>query len=388
MGTSQVRVRFVPRRGVPRVVAKEIAERVIPELASPLAIPQFFVGPLASLSMRIEAEEYQKVFKSELIERKVSGGYFTHEVQEVLLPDELPVVPESLRDVFEGAYVPTPPTYLSNPIPPAETVHHLRLDDVARMLNAPRCHRKGWTGQGVRVAMIDSGFAKHPYFDLMGYAVQRLYVPGTIDPDVDPYGHGTGMCANMLAVAPDCHLIAVKGQLALSDPGSADSLEAALAQSPRVLTCSWGFDDDHRSWDALQSANPNQYLQLRDIERLIDDAVAAGVVVVFAAGNGQKAFPACMKSVIAVGGVSVDAPGGLSASSYASSFRSQLYPGRAVPDVCGVVGEDGDAPMKGHIMLPAPASSNFDGANMSQRGRGRGGAYSAAHQPQRRKSPE
>lgn len=77
-------------------------------------------------------------------------------------------------------------------------------------------------------------------------------------------------------------------------------------------------------------------------------------MVIFSAGNGHLAFPACIPDVIAVGGVTVQADGILKASSYASSFRSQLYPGRQVPDVCGIVGESSASPpLKGHIARSA-----------------------------------
>jgi serine protease AprX len=64
--------------------------------------------------------------------------------------------------------------------------------------------------------------------------------------------------------------------------------------------------------------------------------------------------------------------GSLVASSYASSFTSKLFPGRNVPDVCGVVGEASPAPMKGHIILPVPANSELDGENFSPKRKGTG----------------
>ncbi len=87
--------------------------------------------------------------------------------------------------------------------------------------------------------------------------------------------------------------------------------------------------------------------------------------MIFSAGNGHLAFPASIPDVLAIGGATVEQTGKLKASSYASSFRSQLYPGREVPDVCGIVGEyASNRPLKGHIMLPVPNESELEGENM------------------------
>ena len=60
------------------------------------------------------------------------------------------------------------------------------------------------------------------------------------------------------------------------------------------------------------------------------------------------------------------ADGAMQASNYASSFRSRLYPDRNVPDLCGVVGSKTpgqDNTLPGHIMLPVPPGSTYDGEN-------------------------
>src|SRR5207249_1010481 len=74
------------------------------------------------------------------------------------------------------------------------------------------------------------------------------------------------------------------------------------------------------------------------LEAEIQAAVAAGIVVVFSSGNGHYSFPGQMKEVISAGGVFIDAAGKLSASDYASAFKSKIYSGRSVPDFCGLVG--------------------------------------------------
>jgi subtilisin family serine protease len=88
-------------------------------------------------------------------------------------------------------------------------------------------------------------------------------------------------------------------------------------------------------------------------------AWAAGVVVVFAAGNGQWGFPGQHPDVISVGGVDLARDGSLRASDYASGFISNVYPGRRVPDVSGLVGMQ---PRAQSIMLPVPEGSTLDSA--------------------------
>ena len=115
------------------------------------------------------------------------------------------------------------------------------------MLNGARCHRRGWTGRNIRVAMTDTGFANHPYFVSNGYNIERVSTATTEHPLVDTSGHGTGESANVLVMAPDCHFIGVK-----HNDYSAAALETALAQNPRIITNSWGWDIDNQSLTDLK----------------------------------------------------------------------------------------------------------------------------------------
>lgn len=98
---------------------------------------------------------------------------------------------------------------------------------------------------------------------------------------------------------------------------------------------------------------------LKALEAEIQHAVANGVVVVFSAGNGHVAFPGMMPDVISAG-VFVSDTGAMQDSDYASAFRSRIYPGRNVPDFCGLVGMQ---PGANYIMLPIPPSSELDQRN-------------------------
>jgi subtilisin family serine protease len=136
------------------------------------------------------------------------------------------------------------------------------------------------------------------------------------------------------------------------------AINTALSSSPKpqILTNSWGYDSDHPG-----TSIP---LWLKPLEVAVANAVAQGVVVCFSAGNGHRSFPGSHPDVISVGGVHVNLPdvGDVEASSYASSFNSTWYPGRACPDVCGLTGKKvniggGKAPS---LLLPVQEGASLD----------------------------
>jgi serine protease AprX len=316
---------------------------------------------------RLEVSMAQGDF-NQLFATKLRPGKFTKRTngrltsrESYLVPAKSLPVPDALKDTIEFAYVPRPIEFYGVSVrPPNECIEHVRLDDVCAALNAARAHRESRTGAGVKVAMVDSGFHPHPFFAANGYKLVATAAPGAVDPEIDASGHGTGESANIFTIAPDCTVYGVK-----TGPSSATSLEAAIALNPDVMSNSWGFDIDHESRDELKVRDPNLFNEVVDIETILTDAVRSGIVVVFAAGNGHRAFPACMPQVIAAGGVTLLSDGSFEASSYASSFESKLYPGRRVPDLCGIVGTWGKDPQKNHIMLPVPPESVLDGSNFA-----------------------
>jgi serine protease AprX len=119
------------------------------------------------------------------------------------------------------------------------------------------------------------------------------------------------------------------------------------------MTNSWGYN-------ICEASLPNF---LKPLEAAVIEAVRKrGITVCFSAGNGHAGFPAMMPDVIAVGGVyaheNLDGDDfSLEASDYASSFDSQIYPGRHVPDVCGLVGMK---PRAIYIMLPVEPGDQID----------------------------
>lgn len=389
MTTNRVRVRLVPKHSFEHAPAPSLfsaglfqtSRAAVPldpgiALDTERKVLAMNMAAATSPQQRVEVdvpmEHFHATFQAELEEVLLVDPRFPT-TRSFMRPKGELTVPDSLKETVDFAYVPTPPHYFSaQPIPPATALYHLRLEDVVTILRAGRCHARGWRGQGIRIAMTDSGFALHPYFERRGYNIRRLTTPSVTQPTLDASGHGTGESANALALAPDCEFVGVK-----HDDYSALALETALAENPHIVTNSWGFNIDTMSFEQLRAADPNLYNECRDIERIVHDAVSRGIVIIFSAGNGHHAFPGSIPEVISAGGVSVDPQGALSASSYASSFRSALYPGRAVPDICGIVGDATQAPMPGHIMLPVPPLSQLDGENLGPGARGTGwGSFS------------
>ena len=210
--------------------------------------------------------------------------------------------------------------------------------DIQVALNAPPCHRMGFTGKGIKVAMVDSGVSQHPHFAKQGY---RTSWPLPQDSE-DALGHGTGEVANLFSVAPDCEVISVRKDIAQS----AEGFRRALELDVDIINCSWALQltdvvfDTHRMLDLL-----------------IREALDQGIVVVCAAGNGLNGFPAQHPDVISVGAAFKAESGGVSLANYSSTFESVIYEGRSVPDLCGVAGSSLESPF---LHLPVPAGSRYD----------------------------
>lgn len=279
--------------------------------------------------------------------------------------EQLLRAPGELSNLIEGVAIAQPPELFESSLPPiaeADPAAYRYLfvpDEVAVILRAARVHRLGATGRDVVVAMIDTGHYRHPFFTWRGFRVlPTLLGPGQSNPTQDTHGHGTGESANIFAAAPDIRLRPVKG---LVDPVGDFNIAVNSTPSPQVITNSWGYNVDH------PGATLTPYLMA--LESAVANAVASGIVVCFSAGNGQRGFPGSHPDVISVGGVHVNYPNlDLEASSYASSFDSSLYPGRHVPDLCGLTGKR--ATINGSIrapslMLPVQEGSSLDAISPS-----------------------
>jgi serine protease AprX len=326
----------------------------------------FSVHHIGTFSISAEGprEQWEQVFgtKVELRSQPLNEAYpQLGEVQYWSHIANVPfTIPDQLKGLIERAYPQRPPTFFESPLPPRVTYHHLRVpDDVAMLLRSTPVHAMGVTGKGVLVAMSDTGFYKHPFYAWHGYSYRATLSPDATEVDKDEYGHGTAQAANIFAAAPDIDFIGIKYRYSLSPNSSNMTLVFKTASDlyPAVMNNSWG-------WPISPGATslPNQF---RALEAAIIEAVnLRGITVCFSAGNnGMFSFPGMMPDVIAVGGVYAyeDLAGEdfkLEASNLASSFDSPIYPGRHVPDVCGLVGMD---PFPGtYIMLPVEPGDLID----------------------------
>lgn len=265
------------------------------------------------------------------------------------MPGLIPVGGTRFSDLLEGVAIEEPRYFMApSMFAPTKSYWHLRVPgDVSLGCNADKAHRGGITGKGIKVAMVDSGHYKHPFFTGRGYRVAPVTLgPAASNPLADESGHGTGESANIFAVAPDVDLLPVK----INFVNSVGAFNTAVGLSPHIITCSWG------------SSKQNPPLSAADqtLAAAIATAVASGIVVIFSAGNGHYGFPGQHPDVISAGGVYMKQDGSLTASDYASGFLSAIYPNRRVPDLSGLVGM---RPKAIYIMLPLEPSDDIDVGN-------------------------
>ena len=199
-------------------------------------------------------------------------------------------------------------------VPPHPGFFSIDSGLIRRLLNVP----DGASGAGVKIALVDTGFYKHPY-----YASNQLdYRPTATnlgpDPENDVVGHGTMIAYNAFAVAPK---VTVLGYKQTEQPQ--DALEEAAAAGADIISCSWGWDNE-QAFPVLEAT--------------IRSIVRDGKIVLFSAGNGEMSWPGSMPEILSIGGVYADEQGKLQASNYASGYNSSLYPGRRIPDVSGLCG--------------------------------------------------
>lgn len=180
---------------------------------------------------------------------------------------------------------------------------------------------RGLTGEGVKLAVIDTGIdPSHPEFKGLT-VVWRDFVNGRTTPyDDSAVGHGTHVAGIIIArgdlvqgllngvklrgAAPGVGLIilkAVAGDGEGRDQDVAAAVDFAAAQGAHVIVMSLG-------------GRPGLLLVGTDTEAAVQRAINRGIVVVAAAGNKQNpdeqnddvASPASVEGVIAVGAVDRD----------------------------------------------------------------------------------
>ncbi|WP_053226395.1 S8 family serine peptidase [Solirubrobacter soli] len=271
-----------------------------------------------------------------------------------------------LGELFDAVVIERPRSVQEDPpsaTPPSAPRFHLRVpEDVATILGAREAHERGFKGKDVTVAMVDTGWWKHPFFKPYTVLEPETVIPGT-DVKEDPHGHGTGESANLFAVAPEATLLPIraandKGDFVGGLAGFMLAKQRLLERGgPVVISNSWG--GDYPSYPRVPGL-PHPADRMLEIE--IRDAIAKGIVVVFAAGNGSFGMEAQVPGVIAAGGVYADVGWALQASEYASAYSSPWYTDATgkpitVPTVCGLVGQP---PRASYLMLPIAPRCRID----------------------------
>lgn len=299
-------------------------------------------------------ELYKKVFKTKLYTEekpviKALGKEDTAtfiDTEETEMRGLIDTAKSPLADELEGVAIEEPVYYFSSYLPPARRYWYLDVPaEVAVGMNADRAHRANFTGRGIKVVMVDSGWYRHPFFTIRGYRSNATVLgPATTNPDHDEHGHGTGESANVFAVAPDVDFRMVK----INFVNSVGAFNTAVGLQPHIISCSWGSSI---RFGPLSAAN-------QILAAAIANAVNQGIIVVFSAGNGQWGFPGQHPDVISAGGVYMHENSSFQATPYASGFASNIYPGRNVPDCCGLVGLP---PRAQYIMLPVEPNNILDG---------------------------
>ena len=315
------------------------------------------------LSVLGEAKQFEELTggKVSAVEKLVHKGgdvheYVTHlDITGKNQPKTLCVgLPKSKSLKIDGIVLERPAQFhaiFPSPIPLPSPNYHLNPpNDIAVLLGAVEAHQQGIRGQNVTIAMPDSGWYRHPYFTANRYNIKKpiVAVPGN-DPSKDPTGHGTAQSANIFAVAPAATLQPIR----MGVGTHAAFLKAkALRPQPPIITNSQ-FAPSHSHYPP--TGGPDEYDKSLAAE--IIDAIENGILVIFAAGNGDFSVEPQVPGVLSAGGAYVDENGAYKASDMASGYPSPWFKGVVVPTVCGLCGMKGGLK---YLMLPLPAGSQLD----------------------------
>ena len=166
------------------------------------------------------------------------------------------------------------------------------------VIQADEAWVRGYTGAGVRIAVVDTGIWYH-HPDLsnnVDLSASATFVPGTTG-FLDDHGHGThvaGIIAaadnnwGIMGVAPNATLIAVK---VLSESGAGNlswivaGIRHAVNQDADIINLSMGYYLKKNGEPPFYTAREAAMLR-KMVRKVIDWASSQGVLVVNSAGNG------------------------------------------------------------------------------------------------------
>lgn len=309
---------------------------------------EVLVSSRVGRSLRIRRERLEAVLGSKLDQEPLTeSGYWSARSRFVT----------SATGAKASFSVPHPPDvaiipphlFFASAIPPTVPFHHLRLADLPLLMGAASLHRKGITGQGIRIVLVDSGaWLDHPFFQLSGYNVKAEAAADCPEaPTSDRIGHGTAVLANLLVMAPDAEVIAIK-----TGANLVCAFRQAVACSPDIICLTAGYDLSSFWGDALGVPD-----FVRALEMEIADAASNDIVITAPVGNGHLAFPGMHPNVMSVGGVYIDRLTNPVVSDYCSVYEAPWYENRRCPDLCGLSGLH---PAAAYIMSPVPVGSQID----------------------------
>lgn len=178
-----------------------------------------------------------------------------------------------------------------------------------KRINATNVWELGIDGSGINVSIIDTGInALHP--DISGRVIKWVdFVNGLNNSSYDDYGHGTHVAGTVggngtdgitTGVAPNVSLFGVK---VLDSAGNGNEttviqgIEWSIENKANIISMSLG------STQVWTTPNCDDYDKA--MSEAINNSIAAGVIVVAAAGNsaGGVSLPGCIGNATAVGAV-------------------------------------------------------------------------------------
>jgi len=285
-----------------------------------IAIPEEFVNKIGSGELIKIASEKQLHLK-----RNSASSTLNLKIQVVIYLEQYPSAAElnSFQSMglnyFENSWTPPvcdhPYGFMFAELPLDRLIDVLTLDFIKkidsseqlsfpqnnesdRVLNADDVWLQGWTGDGVKVAVLDSGLDTEPLNpDLPASIIKKDYSRSTLDDDVENQvtGHGTHVTGSVLGrgvlsnsnvgnggspykgVAPSASLVFLKigndYTAGASTSAIVNAMDAAVnIYNVDIISMSYGY------WDAYHDGSSTQ-------DQKVDWCYSKGIPVFLAAGN-------------------------------------------------------------------------------------------------------
>ncbi|MYW62952.1 S8 family serine peptidase [Streptomyces sp. SID8379] len=183
---------------------------------------------------------------------------------------------------------------------------HIALDKSVPQINAPQAWSDGYTGKGVTVAVLDSGYdSDHP--DLAGRVTTSANFLGG-DSAEDDNGHGTHVASTIAGIDGTYRGVAPDASLAV---GKVCDSTGSCPTSAVLAGIEWAADTVHAKVVNMSLGGPADETDPA-IAAINDLSASTGTLFVVAAGNdgeygtGTVGAPAIANSALAVGAVDGD----------------------------------------------------------------------------------